>query len=298
MRTLFHPEGTLAGSESGESVVLGPADAGWDYSGLRVLELAPGTPRGLATGESEFFVLPLAGSVDVEVRALVHDGDEVETVFTLAGRSSVFAGPSDFVYAGRDSVVRLVRAEGATVALPSARCAHRLEPRYGPVDDVPVETRGAGPATRQVRNFGTPDAWSHAERLVCCELVTPPGNWSSYPPHKHAATAPCEVQNEEIYYFRIAGADQTTPDRTGFGLHSTYTGPEHEAAGLAPLDLSVLVRDGDVCLVPYGYHGPCVAAPGYPMYYLNVLAGPGPDRSTAFCDDPAHGWVRDTWSSR
>ena len=46
---------------------------------------------------------------------------------------------------------------------------------------------------------------------------------------------------------------------------------------------------------PRGYHGPCVAAPGYSMYYLNVLAGPTPGRSMAFCDDPAHHWVRDTW---
>ena len=79
-------------------------------------------------------------------------------------------------------------------------------------------------------------------------------------------------------------------------MHRTYTGPEHEDAGLAPIDEIVEVRDGDVVLVPHGYHGPCVAAPGYPMYYLNVLAGPGADRSMAFCDDPAHAWIRDTWA--
>jgi 5-deoxy-glucuronate isomerase len=64
---------------------------------------------------------------------------------------------------------------------------------------------------------------------------------------------------------------------------------------LAALDESIEVRDGDVVLIPYGYHGPCVAAPGYPMYYLNVLAGPG-GRSMAFCDDPAHAWIRDSWA--
>jgi 5-deoxy-glucuronate isomerase len=87
-----------------------------------------------------------------------------------------------------------------------------------------------------------------------------------------------------------------TPSRTGFGLHRTYTGPEHAAAGLTALAELVEVRDGDVVLIPYGYHGPCVAAPGYPMYYLNVLAGPGPNRSMAFCDDPAHAWIRDSWA--
>ena len=86
-----------------------------------------------------------------------------------------------------------------------------------------------------------------------------------------------------------------TPSR-GLRLPPTYTGPEHEAAGLAPIDETVEVRDHDVVLVPHGYHGPCVAAPGYPMYYLNVMAGPGAERELAFCDDPAHGWVRDTWA--
>jgi 5-deoxy-glucuronate isomerase len=63
------------------------------------------------------------------------------------------------------------------------------------------------------------------------------------------------------------------------------------------IDESVAVSDGDVFLIPRGYHGPSIAAPGYPMYYLNVLAGPAPGRSMAFCDDPAHEWVREAWSN-
>ena len=83
---------------------------------------------------------------------------------------------------------------------------------------------------------------------------------------------------------------------TGLGYPRTYTGPEHDEAGLAPLDQLAEVRDHDVVLVPHGYHGPCIAAPGYPMYYLNVMAGPAAERSMAICDDAAHGWVRDTWA--
>jgi 5-deoxy-glucuronate isomerase len=148
-----------------------------------------------------------------------------------------------------------------------------------------------------------PGVWDHADKLICCELLTPDGNWSSYPPHKHDAYreidgVPCEVINEEIYYYRIAGADHVTPSRDGFGFHRTYTGPEHAAAGMAPIDELIEVRDHDVVLVPHGYHGPCIAAPGYPMYYLNVMAGPGAERALAFCDDPAHGWVRDSWADQ
>ena len=265
-----------------------------ELAGLQVVTLDPGSPLVVRTEDTEMFVLPLSGATSVEVATPT---GEHEAAFELAGRTSVFAGVSDFCYVGRDSILTLTSTAGAEVALPSARCEPRRSPAYGTATGVPVETRGAGPATREVRNFGVPGVWDDADRLMCCELVTPPGNWSSYPPHKHDVTDPCSVANEEIYYYRIAGRDQVTPSREGFGLHRTYTGPEHAAAGLAELDVLVEVRDGDVLEVPYGYHGPCVAAPGYPMYYLNVLAGHGPDRSMAFCDDPAHAWVRNTWGS-
>jgi len=261
-----------------------PESAGWAFTGLQVRRLAPGLPLTLRTEESELFVLPLSGSLRVEVAG---------EVFELQGRESVFSRVTDFCYVGRDSVMTLVSEAGAEVALPSSRCEVALPPAYGPAEDVPVEVRGAGPATRQVANFGVPGVWDHADRLVCCELLTPDGNWSSYPPHKHDASEPCRVVNEEIYYYRIARG----PDGTeGFGYHTTYTGPEHEAAGLAAIDDTHRVGDHDVVLVPHGYHGPCVAAPGYEMYYLNVMAGPAAERELAFCDDPAHGWVRDTWA--
>ncbi len=286
MTTLLRRRGGLAGP-AGVDVRLTPDDAGWTYSGLQVLTLPPGAPVRVATGDTEVLVLPLAGSLRVDVAG----GDG----FELAGRTSVFASATDFVYAGLDSELILVSDRGAEVALPSARCERRLPAAYGAAEDVPVEVRGAGRATRLVRNVAAPGAWDHADKLMACELVTPPGNWSSHPPHKHDVTPPCGVVNEEIYYYRIAGPDQLTPSGEGFGLHRTYTGPEHAEAGLAPLDETLEVRDGDVVLVPYGYHGPCAAVPGYPMYYLNVLAGPG-ERSMAFCDDAAHAWIRDGWA--
>ena len=277
-----------------EPLTVTPQAAGWRYAGLQILHLQSRVERTVHTRDAELFVLPLRGGIDVTV--ITADG-AMEAEFRLTGRESVFAGLSDFCYVGRDRRIQLVSAEGAELALPSARCDAPRAARYVSAADVAVEVRGAGAATRQVVNFGTPDAFPHAEKLMCCELITPSGNWSSYPPHKHDPTDPCEVVNEEIYYYRIAGADQFTPSRIGFGLHRTYTGPEHLAAGLSPLDELIEVRDGDVVLVPYGYHGPCVAAPGYPMYYLNVLAGPGAERSMAFCDDPAHAWIRDSWPS-
>ena len=280
--------------DTGDLVRITPEDAGWDWTGVRVVALKAGVSITVSTGDSEIFVLPLAGGLTVETTDSLGDPE----TFELVGRESVFTAVTDFAYVGRDSIVVLMSAAGAEVALPASRCTRSLPAAYGPVTGVPVEVRGAGNATRQVTNFGVPGVWDHADKLICCELLTPDGNWSSYPPHKHDASEPCEVINEEIYYYRIAGSDQVTPSREGFGFHRTYTGPEHRAAGLAELDELIEVRDHDVVLVPHGYHGPCIAAPGYPMYYLNVMAGPAEERALAFCDDPTHGWVRDTWADQ
>ncbi|HVN11897.1 MAG TPA: 5-deoxy-glucuronate isomerase, partial [Kineosporiaceae bacterium] len=277
-----------------EDVVLTPDAAGWAFAGLRVVTLPPQTPVRIATGDSEVVVLPLSGSAEVAIAA-ADAPDVVEVRYHLEGRDSVFTAATDFAYAGRDSVLGLVSDRGAEIALPAARCGRRLPPARGERGDVAVEVRGAGRSTRLVRNFAVPGAWDHAVTLMSCEVVTPPGNWSSHPPHKHDASAPCPVAAEEIYYYRIAGPDQVTPSPKGIGMHRTYTGLEHAEAGLPPLDETFEVRDGDVVLVPHGFHGPCAAAPGYPMYYLNVLAGPGAERSMTFCDDPAHAWIRGSW---
>jgi 5-deoxy-glucuronate isomerase len=279
MPSLHHPAGSLAHDDT--LVALTPEIAGWTYSGLTVLSLAPGVERSTRLDGVEAVVLPLS-AVDVTVRV---DGES----FTLEGRRSVFERVSDFVYCPRDSEVVLLAADGGEVAIATARCEERLSARYGPAESVLVETRGAGPATRQVTNFMSPDTWPDASKLMCVELLTPDGNWSSYPPHRHDESPDCPVNNEEIYYFRIGSSGTTEYSKDGFGMHRTYT-PDGE------IDVNIVVRDGDVFCVPRGYHGPCIAAPGYPMYYLNVLAGPAGERSMAFCDDPAHHWVRDTWS--
>jgi 5-deoxy-glucuronate isomerase len=268
---LHWPSGALSDSDP---VSLTPEQAAWRYCGLRVARVAAAGERTIATGPDEMAVLPLSGSVVVEV-----DGER----FVLGGRDDVFSRVTDWAYVPRDAEVRLSSAAGAEVALPSARADHRLPAQYVPADAVPVEVRGAGPATRQVTNFCAPDVFAGADRLMAVELLTPDGNWSSYPPHRHDDSAECPVNNEEIYYFRIQGDG-------GFGFHRLYT-PDGD------IDEHVVVGDGDVFLIPRGYHGPCVAAPGYTMYYLNVLAGPADERSMAFCDDPAHHWVRDTWGA-
>jgi 5-deoxy-glucuronate isomerase len=246
-----------------------PEDAGWGFCGLRVLPLAPGASHAFATGEDELIVLPLEGGCMVTV-----DGE----TFALAGRGGVFDGPTDFVYAPRESYVEIASEGGGRVALPSSRAPHRLEPRSVAADDVAIELRGAGQMSREVHNFCSPEAFD-ADRLIAVEVITPGGNWSSYPPHKHDEEIPGkETALEEIYYFEVADG--------GFAYQRAY-GPD--------VDILEEVRSGDTVLLPSGYHGPSMAAPGYDLYYLNVMAGPG-ERAWRFTDDPAHAWIRDTWA--
>jgi 5-deoxy-glucuronate isomerase len=271
----WHRPAGAATGDPGEAVAIRPADAGWTHTGLVVRTIAADASHDFTTDEVEVAVLPLSGSVRVEVESQRYE---------LQGRESVFARVTDWAYLPIDAEVRLTAIGGpAEVALPSAVATRRFAPAYGPAEEVAIEIRGAGPATRQVNNFMSPEQFDGADKLMCVELLTPDGNWSSYPPHRHDDSPECPVNNEEIYYFRIRGAG-------GFGFHRTYT-PD------GAVDVNVRVADGDVFLIPRGYHGPCVAAPGYPMYYLNVLAGPGAERSMAFCDDPAHHWVREAWLS-
>ena len=142
-------------------------------------------------------------------------------------------------------------------------------------EDVEIEVRGAGNATRQINHIVKPEF--PAERLLVVEVFTPAGNWSSYPPHKHDEdNPPGEVILEETYYFRT----------DGFAVQKLYS-PRHG------LDVTETVYDGDLMLVPHGYHT-TAASHGYDLYYLNALAGDR--RSMASADDPALHWIRAAWS--
>lgn len=257
------------------ALVVTPESAGWGYSSLRVLELAPAQSVTFFTGPDEMCVLPLSGSATVAC-----DGE----TFELQGRASVFTRVTDFAYVPRDATVIVTSASGGRFALPGARATTRLRARYGPAEKVQVELRGAGQASRQVNNFCTPETFE-ADKLIAVEVLTPGANWSSYPPHKHDEQRVGEAELEEVYYFET--------EHDGPAYQRVYgSGPGRE------IDVCAEVRTGDTVLIPHGWHGPSMAAPGYHLYYLNVMAGPSPDRAWLICDDPAHAWVRGTWADQ
>jgi 5-deoxy-glucuronate isomerase len=246
------------------AVEVTPESAGWDYSGLRMIELPPGGHHTIETGRSELLVLPLSGGAEVTC-----GGQR----FALAGRAGVFQGGTDFAYLPRDATATISTPDGGRFALPAARCdGPARTPRYGVT--AAIESRGAGPSARTIRDICMPETFDGAERLLVCEVLTPGGNWSSYPPHKHDQDRPGETVLEEIYYFQTGGLAYQRVYGDG-------------------IDVLAEVRDGDVVLVPHGWHGPSMAPPGYDLYYLNVMAGPVRSWQVSF--DPAHAWVRETW---
>ncbi len=274
----------------GWDTVVRPGEDGWSHTGLLVAELGAGESRRVETGECEYIVLPLSGGgVDVVVEGT---GEAEPQGISLEGRDSVWAGPTDLAYVPRGSAFTLTSRSGGRVALPHATARTERPVRRVAAADVPVELRGAGSCSRQVQNFGTPGTLD-ADSIIACEVYTPAGNWSSYPPHKHDQDRPgVESELEEIYFFEVR-AEPGGPGGADPVAYQRVYGTDDR-----PIDVLEEVRTGDVVLIPHGWHGPAMAPPGYDLYYLNVMAGPGEERAWLICDDPAHGWVRGTWEDQ
>jgi 5-deoxy-glucuronate isomerase len=279
----------------------------WHYAGLRIGRLVAAEELTLPADETERIVLPLAGSFTVTTGSWSAD---------LAGRESVFAGPTDLAYIGGNTACRITGVGRVAVASAPARSSR--PPVHLRADQTPVEFRGSGDMSREVRNFGVPGVLD-ADSIIACEVLTPAGNWSSYPAHKHDHAQPGgETQLEEIYYFDMRVAPSEGPGSPGTATAGLEAASGNgQASGQAPrptgqpfgyqqvtasderpIDVLTEVHPGDIVLVPYGWHGPSVAAPGYDMYYLNVMAGPGKERAWRITDHPDQTWLRGVWPSQ
>ncbi|MDR1188488.1 MAG: 5-deoxy-glucuronate isomerase [Bifidobacteriaceae bacterium] len=252
---------------------------GWEHTGIRVAQTHGGQTLALPAAAEERLVVPLAGSFAVALA----DG----ATYVLRGRRDVFAGPTDVAYIAPGAAASLVSHAGGRVAVASAPASKGGESAVVKAEDVPVAVRGSGMCSREIRNLGMPGIVD-AEKFLVCEVITPAGNWSSYPPHKHDEITDRENALEEIYYFEGRPQVGAPPDAgPPIGYARAYsTDPAR------PIDIMAEVHAGDAVLIPHGWHGPAATAPGYDMYYLNVMAGPGA-REWLVTNDPAHSWVPD-----
>lgn len=276
----FYPAGSLKTNTTKATVT--PKIANWEYCGLDVFSFDQAQNFKIELDHQEAVLISLSAQ-NFKVKV---DGQE----FTLAGRAGVFAQVSDWIYLPVNSKIELIGRTGE-VALCTSKANKVFPVKYVAAIDVPVEVRGSGKATRQVTNYATPGGFDQADKIIVCEVLTPGGNLSSWPPHRHDGRAGCPTTNEEIYYFRIGKQNSAHGDSEGAGAFHVYTVD-------AVVDQTVTVKDEDVYLVPEGYHGPSTAYPEYPMYFLNVMAGPSEDRVMSYCDDPTHHWIRASWESQ
>lgn len=251
--------------ENGSVVKVTPESAGWHYVGFEVFWLEEGQAVERQTGEEEVCLVLLSGLCNVSI-----EGEEWRDI---GGRESVFDGPPCALYLPPGTAYRVEAVTGLELAVTSSpaeqgAAAHLILP-----EDIEVEVRGSGNMEREIRPILMEDR--PAERLLVVEVVTPSGHWSSYPPHKHDQDdRPRETYLEETYYHRFRREG-------GFAFQRVYTEDRS-------LDETLTFHDGDVVLVPRGYHA-VSAPPGYDLYYLNVMGGPV--REWKIKNDPDHEWL-------
>ncbi len=259
-------------SESGESLVVTPESTGFEYLTMRIRKLRRGEEFSSATGDCELGLVMLGGTCSVESSA--------GSWARIGNRTHVFSGLPTALYLPINTEFTVKADTDCEAALCFSRADEAFPARLVTPDQVDVEIRGGANATRQINHILKPEF--SAQRLMLVEVYTPSGNWSSYPPHKHDVhSPPQEVDLEELYYYKVDKPE-------GYAIQRVYTAD-------GSIDQTLTVRDGELVLIPEGYH-PVVAAHGYNVYYLNALAGTA--RSMAATDDPAYAWVRDSWTDK
>ncbi len=256
------PQGT-----SGKVHDVTPASAGWTYVGFSLYRLTAGETVGEQTFDREVILVVVEGKV--------HLNGAGQDWGVLGDRMNVFEKtPPHCLYLPGDSSWTATAETDCCLAVCSAPAMEgHLAQRLGP-EGIELTPRGKGANTRFVNNIAM-EGRDVADSLLVTEVFTPPGNWSSYPSHRHDEDDfPRMTFLEESYYHRV------NPEQ-GFAIQRVYTED-------GSLDETMTVKNHDVVLVPRGHH-PCAAPYGYELYYLNVMAGPL--RKWRFENDPDHNWI-------
>jgi 5-deoxy-glucuronate isomerase len=255
---------------SGPGVVfdMSPESVGWRYLSSRIVVLGPGETFEGDTGGNEIAIVPLVGSGTFTFGGTVH----------AVARTDVFRAKPHVLYLPPGSAYSIGAVDAFEVAIGEAPATGRFPARLYTPGELPAFGRGGANVSRGVT--ATFDPSFDSERLIAYEILTPSGNWSSFPPHRHDGREGT-TYHEESYYYRLSPAD-------GFAIQRIYTRD-------TDLDVSIAVADGDLVLVHEGYHTVAVA-PGTNAYYLNFLAGD--TKPVVQLNDPAYAWIVDDWTGK
>ncbi len=254
-----------------------PDSANWEHLSMEARRLDKGEIWNHKTLQNELALVILGGQCTVRS----NKGEWAN----IGRRPHVFAGMPNALYLPRQTEFELESlSEGLEIAYAWVQTDQDHPAQLITPDQSKIEIRGGNNATRQINSIIAPGFDCH--RLVCVEVYTPGGNWSSYPPHKHDVHRErrgevLEADLEEIYFYKFNR-------KNGFAFQRVYTDDRS-------LDESVVAHNNDIVLIPEGYHPVCTAY-GFDCYYLNFLAGTA--QSLAATDDPDYEWTKQTWDTR
>lgn len=252
--------------------------AGWEFLNFEARVMPGGDSWAMNTGDAEYGIVLLSGNFKVE--------SDKGSWATKNGRRDVFSGIAHVLYLPRNTQFVLeATSEVLDIAYGWCETDEDHPPCFKTPREAEIEIRGGDNANRQINSLIQPGFDCH--RLVCVEVYTPSGNWSSFPAHKHDERKIddqgrlLEARLEEVYFYKMSKPQ-------AYAIQQVYTGDRS-------LDEMVRAHTNDLVRVPRGYH-PVVACHGYHVYYLNFLTGS--DQSLANTDDPDHAWIHGTWTSR
>jgi len=253
-----------------------PQRAGWEYLHMAARRLNAGMTYTGSTGDYEYVHVILGGVCSIKTSA--------GTFERVGRRPNVFSGMPYALYLSRHTDFEITAlTDGVEVASCWVATDEDHPARLVTPADCTIELRGGNNASRQINSIIPPGF--DCQRLICVEVYTPGGNWSSYPPHKHdvhrvdESGVLLEADLEEIYFYKLDKPE-------GYAYQRVYTDDRS-------IDAVMMAQNHDAVLVPEGYH-PVVSAFGYTTYYLNFLAGSA--QSLANVDDPAYAWVKSQWT--
>jgi 5-deoxy-glucuronate isomerase len=249
----------------GFSEIVKPGNAGLKRIGFGLLRLQAGETHTATAAAQETALVFLSGTAMLRGRGLAYE--------EIGRRNDVFSGKAASVYLPAGNDYTLQAKTDLEIAVCQAPSDREGMPRLILPEEVREVTLGKDNWKRTA--YMIVDDHIPAHYLFIGEAIVPPGNWASFPPHRHDKDdLPEEVDMEEVYFFRF--------DRPGgFGIQKIYTDDRS-------IDETMTVGQNDTVLIPEGYH-PVVSAPGYSMYYLWIMAGV--NRKFLSRQDPDHRWV-------
>lgn len=236
-----------------------PLSNGWNslietelqYLKTAALKLNAGESYTLTTQDREYSLVLVYGECEVQI-----EGGESGV---LGPRDNPFMASPSGIMLSKEETITITAIRDSLIGAGSAPAEKKYPSKIVTSDMTKSATRGSDNWTREVRMVCWTDN-TEGNLLITGETVTPSGNWSTIPPHRHQYDIPgSEVPYDEVYFFQFSKPQ-------GYGLAYQFD-DEGE------MDQAFSLKTNDSLYMGYGYH-PTACGPGADLYHLTFIAGP------------------------